>query len=112
MSLHKLATLKQIRVRNSAQNERGAALTSFVSPTLLTARSQDEHGSQGMHLLLTPCLRLQPILARSKGTAISKQAAGHVKGSKSFLLMSARHSHCTAGCETVVAALNFAACRL
>ena len=47
MSLHKLATPKQINVRNSAQNERGGDLTSFVSPTLIAATSQDEHGSQG-----------------------------------------------------------------
>ena len=47
MSLHKLATLKQINVRNSAQNKRGADLTSSVSPTLITARSRDEHGFQG-----------------------------------------------------------------
>lgn len=45
MSLHRFATLKQMNVRNSAQNERGADLTFSVSPTLITARSQDEHGS-------------------------------------------------------------------
>ena len=78
MSLHKLAILKGINVRNSAQNERGADLTSFVSPTLITARSQDEHGSQGAPSLDALSSRLQPILAQSKGSAISKQAAGHV----------------------------------
>ena len=47
MSLDKLATPKQINVRSSARDELGTGLTSFVSPTLITARSQDEHSSQG-----------------------------------------------------------------
>ena len=38
MSLHKLATLKQINVPNSARSELGTEWTSFVSPTLITAR--------------------------------------------------------------------------